>query len=523
VWQEHLSPLLSITEAAGLRVVCKALKVLVRQWPVPIRDLDVEDLEAALRCFPATKELLIISEKPLAPAEECRLVEVLRGHAETLKLVRAGGESAEQLRLSAVRAGALPRLINFQFPFHIYLPRYRSILSEGMLRGLEEAFVWIKADDKEQVAALEHLCHLVHLQRLVLTSLNDLRAALPPFIPPSLKSLTLNVRRPAGLLRELSGVLQTSGASLETITASMYGGPSIFDDGGAGLGQVLCACSSTLKSVTLTGPPGRAVVPGLVSCCERLETLRCPWGVFSALPATCPLFPRLRMLHIEGYEVVDLASPGWDVMANGRVPALAILSIKSSSKLLGGQGEGRRRMARAFEAVAGTLRQLHLDAFPDHGPDRGWSPGACYEVGAAIGKLRCLRYLDLKLFSDGREYAAVGRGLAASGGCPALSRVVVDKVARNVEWLSFAPSLIVPSVEYVSIRGRGTEEEVLLLCCGLVQAGYKRGLDLAWLAPSDPSPALVPMRDIVRRPVMEVTACMRAIVRRGGMDVWMLK
>jgi hypothetical protein len=34
VAQEHLSPLLSVREAAGLRVVNKALKASVREWPV---------------------------------------------------------------------------------------------------------------------------------------------------------------------------------------------------------------------------------------------------------------------------------------------------------------------------------------------------------------------------------------------------------------------------------------------------------------------------------------------------------
>jgi hypothetical protein len=34
VWQEHLMPLLIAREAARLREVCKALKVLVREWPM---------------------------------------------------------------------------------------------------------------------------------------------------------------------------------------------------------------------------------------------------------------------------------------------------------------------------------------------------------------------------------------------------------------------------------------------------------------------------------------------------------
>jgi hypothetical protein len=34
VWQEHLMPMLWLTAAARLKVVCKALKVLVMEWPM---------------------------------------------------------------------------------------------------------------------------------------------------------------------------------------------------------------------------------------------------------------------------------------------------------------------------------------------------------------------------------------------------------------------------------------------------------------------------------------------------------
>jgi hypothetical protein len=127
VWQEHLRPLLSVKEAAGLRGVCKALKGLVSGWPVrlggsPIhlRGLTPEDLEAALTCFPAAEGLSIFiddMEEPLSPAEESRLVEVLRRHGGTLK--RVGG--ARRLLLSAVQAGALPKLTYFDFSTHNHL------------------------------------------------------------------------------------------------------------------------------------------------------------------------------------------------------------------------------------------------------------------------------------------------------------------------------------------------------------------------------------------------------------------
>jgi hypothetical protein len=231
----------------------------------------------------------------------------------------------------------------------------------------------------------------------------------------------------------------------------------------------------------------RELVPGLVSCCATLEVLHCPWSVFSALPATCPAFPRLNELALHGSddEAIDLASPAWGVVANGRLPALATLDIYSETTFkwsARSEGEGLQAteavllLARAFEAVAGTLKLLALFSGYGAGED-DLLAGACYELGAAIGKLRRLRHLELFLNGhDGRAYHAVGRGGAASGGCPELFTVEIGGLHKNVDWLTYEPSLIVPSVRDLSISGRGTEEEALLLCCGLVQMGCKHRL-----------------------------------------------
>jgi hypothetical protein len=166
-------------------------------------------------------------------------------------------------------------------------------------------------------------------------------------------------------------------------------------------------------------------------------------------------------------------------MAIGRLPALVTFCLASVGGLSWGQGQAGREggcsLPRALEAVAGTLRRLTI-TFEIRGRD--WPAGACYELGAAIGKLRRLMYLKLGAFYSGRAYHAVGRGLAASGGCPELLRLEVVGLIREPEWLTYEPSLIVPSVRDVMIKGRCTEEEALLWCCGLVQAGYKHRLDL---------------------------------------------
>jgi hypothetical protein len=66
VWQEHLMPLLSTLEAARLRVVCKAMKVLVNEWPMEPKHVTEKGFDALLTCFPATESLGVVIEEPLA-------------------------------------------------------------------------------------------------------------------------------------------------------------------------------------------------------------------------------------------------------------------------------------------------------------------------------------------------------------------------------------------------------------------------------------------------------------------------
>jgi hypothetical protein len=201
---------------------------------------------------------------------------------------------------------------------------------------------------------------------------------------------------------------------------------------------------------------------------------------------------------------VDLASPAWDVVASGRLPALASLDIADYHRLSLTQGpeggEGGGRLSRACEAVAGTLKRLRLAG---RGPD-DLPTSACHELGAAIGRLRRLRYLHLHFLRDGGSYHALRRGMAASGGCPELFEVEVTGLTSNIDWVTYEPSLIVPSVRNLRVCGQATEEEALLLACGLVQMGYKHRFDddlwgLPFLRHSGP-----------------VRACMRAILQSGG-------
>jgi hypothetical protein len=501
VWREHLMPLLSYKAAARLRRSCKALKDLVTEWPVGLGEISPENLKAALTCFPATKALNLSAETPLEAAEESRMVELLRGHGGTLKTVISLGEGAERVLSSAVLAGALPKLtysfINFRDPIHL------QILSGGMLGLLEDVTLLVMRAD--HLAPLEHLRHLRHLRCLRLTCDEPEEAAFPPFIPPSLKILHLDVNPLAtleALLRELPPMLQASGARLEeimierTVDVDFEEEPEpLTADCGAALAQVLQACSSTLKIVKLVESdhvfgndciPG--LLPGVLGCCDTLEVLHCPFTVFSALPATCPSFPRLTELELDGGDQ-NIESPArvWDIMASGRLPALASLCIHVSREIVSNclEGEGVSvggcRLARALEGVAGTLKQLILTTEqPANLP-----VGACYDLGAAIGKLRRLKRLVLVLCGDGQDFHAIGRGLAASGGCPELVTVSVNIDGRHVEWLTYEPSVIVPSVRDLRIGGKCTEEEELLLCCSLVQSGYRFSFESTVEGPAD--------------------------------------
>jgi hypothetical protein len=272
---------------------------------------------------------------------------------------------------------------------------------------------------------------------------------------------------------------------------------------------------STLKILRLTefdGFFGTACIPGflpgLVSCCDTLEVLQCPWDIFSALPATCPGFPRLIELALEGRPDDDVAcaSKVWDIMASGRLPALATFRADCYRESWGPAkwGEGGCRLARAFEAVAGTLKRLHLTGrLPKDQP-----VVASYDLGVAIGKLHRLEILLFNQFGDGREYHAVGRGMAASGGCPELLKLDVHGLGKNVDWLTFEPSLIVSSVRNLTIAAVTDEEEALLVCCGLVETGYRFRFEDHLEGP------------LGTRFSEELRACMRAILQcRGGTNV----
>jgi hypothetical protein len=107
VWQDHLTPWLSVVAATRLRRTCEALRGVMDECPVDLGKVHVEDLKAALTCFPSAQSLDI---DDCEPGEEKKWVRLLRRHGGTLKRVTAQGEGGEKVLSSAVRAGALPNL-----------------------------------------------------------------------------------------------------------------------------------------------------------------------------------------------------------------------------------------------------------------------------------------------------------------------------------------------------------------------------------------------------------------------------
>jgi hypothetical protein len=102
-------------------------------------------------------------------------------------------------------------------------------------------------------------------------------------------------------------------------------------------------------------------------------------------------------------------------------------------------------------------------------------------------------YLSLEVSRDGAAYHALGRGLAAGGGCPELSYLCINGLKTALDQITLDPSPIVPTVRKLSIGGDCSEEESLLLCCGLVRMGCKHKL-YAYSTPELANP-----RDSVQR------------------------
>jgi hypothetical protein len=507
VWEDHLLSLLTGKEAARLACTCKALRGVVREHFTDLGMVEGKKLQAALTTFPRARAVALYRGRWSA-ANSGAPVERLRGggHGAAITTIRTctdrSDDAVTDFVHAALRGGALPPLTGVAANLRMY--SHRALLTGGLLGGVHELRLQVSCLPElgPQLAALGLVRWLPVLAKLELgfeakRCGRDAPVEWPAFIPPSLKALHITTDYCApgwSLLSALPGMLGASGARLERLEVTMPCHLANLGDGLVHVAQALRHCSPTLRRFRLggrfrfgLGGPGGGLVDRLrvqwaevlagVSARRELEVLVLPTMVVEPLFPPGTAFARLTHLEISdsgrGHPPDHAVGVGlWEVMASGGLPALAKLRVTLLG-CWGGVEEARGRVAPALEAVAGTLTRLHLDT--SHGSIHdGWLGDEVevgYELWVAVGKLRWLTDLTLKLSQDGRVYHAVAQGLAASGGdrpLPLLWRLEMVQVWTNADLLA-SLLLLLPSVRVFITCFSG----ILLTACALRQAGYK--------------------------------------------------
>jgi hypothetical protein len=475
-----LLPLLTCKEAARLGCACHALRGLVRQHYADLGLIHLANLQAALTAFPHARRVALDGHRYSEAEGREMLLQCLTGGKRPgryLKRVTAYDTHglAQDAVHEALQQGALPSLTSVTARL-LHEPS-RASLTQGFLGAVHELKLTIFCITgleriETQIAALGLVRELPVLAKLDLVVhrgrrfTTDVTFVWPPFIPPSLKSLHIDVRfskaiMTQSLLPVLPGMLRDSGAKLERFEVVTPLDLTLMGDGLVHVAQALRRCSPTLKAFCLTNPEKAlrdlnrgaethdnadrderlrvqwADVLAGVSACRELQVLVLPTCIDVELafpPYTA--FDRLTHLEICAYRRGDPSDAGvmglWELMVSGGLPALAKLCVGLNGQG-GGNEEVRTRVAPALEAVADTLTHLYIS---ERAKDdwRRHEVGLGYEWGLAVGRLRRLKDLALDLSYDGRAYHAVAQGLAASGGdrpLPLLWRVGVGTQIRT--------------------------------------------------------------------------------------------
>jgi hypothetical protein len=514
LWEDHLLPLLTSKDAARLGSTCKALRGVVREHFLGLGTIDGRRLKAALMTFPSARTVMLtVRVSNSAAAEE--VVEWMRegGWGRNLESVRVAKWfcSCSYFVHEALQQGVLPSLRRMD----VNLEDQRASVTGGFMGAMHELHLTIKctpdsAAMEAQLAAVGVMRQLPALTRLELQIIDeddDPPVEWPPFIPPSLKALRIEVKQCPGsrvesLTSVLPGMLAASGARLDRLELILDHYFYELGDGLVHLAQTLRCSSATIKGFLFT--TGDEGLVGAEQDVEdedygpNVERLRVHWADVLAGVSTCrelqvlvlpeimaePLFPSgtafARLTHLEISDHAREHPPDagvvglWEVMASGGLPALAKLRVWIEGRW-GGGGEVRSRVAPAFEAVAGTLTHLYFETY-QYSAVGDWLSDEVdvgYELGVAMGKLRRLKDLALNLSQDGRVYQAIAQGLTASGenlALPLLWRVrLLSNVRLNADLLA---SLVLPSVR-VFMSFHGHTPAALLTACALRQAGYK--------------------------------------------------
>jgi hypothetical protein len=530
VWEEHLLPLLTCQEAARLGCTCKALRVVVRECFVGelVREdasgdeapMGYETLRAAMTTFPRAREVAFQSGWDLEEWKEEALLQWLRegGRGGHLAKVWFKDEAASYVVHTALQQGVLPSLKGLNVT--LFYDGARASLTGGFLRGMHELRVSLRRHDQAQLAALglvRQLPPLTDLEVMVYEDHDDSPVHWPPFIPPSLKTLTIKLSNGDILLHALPGMLGASGARLERLEITLPDDFEAIGDGLVHVAQALRCCSSSLKGFFLGEASGwdklgTDLDPRSELYTTQVARLHAQWVELLAGASACrelqmlelpliviePLFPPgtafAHLIHLEIADHKQERGPAagvmglWELMASGGLPALARLSVRVEGQWMESHKIGRR-VAPALEAVAGTLTHFCLVRFQHKGPCLSEDRRMAYDLGAAVGKLRRLRDLALDLSRDAQVYREFAAGLAASGGdhpLPLLWRVKIFELQPvNAQMVT---SLLRPSVRVLflhfdaegSFCGQDISRAAVALACALRQAEYEHSLELDW-------------------------------------------
>jgi hypothetical protein len=380
LWEDHLLPMLTRKDGARLECTCKALSSVVREHFKDVGMIKSGNLKRALTTFPRARTMVLDRFNTL-PAVVEWLCEGRGRYLERLTS-KVAGTSANKLIHEALKRGALPLLKRVEASLNE--PCERALLTEGLVAGMQELGLSIgctpdQAKMVPQLAALGLVRQLPALVKLDISLMNDcgdIALQWPPFLPPSLKALYIDLFEEENrvvhesFLCALPGMLGASGARLERFEINIPSDFAALGDGLLHLAQTLRCCSPTLK-VFLFGTSDYflRVLKEAQNHGSQMERLRVQWADVLAAVSACrelrvlalphidvePLFPagtafgRLTNLEISLFDVEisdqererwrDAGVVGlWELMASGGLPALTKLSARFEGQWGGGGG-----------------------------------------------------------------------------------------------------------------------------------------------------------------------------------------
>jgi hypothetical protein len=489
VWLDHLLPPLEAHEAVPLRATRRAIRAIVADLPADLGARPVKHLKPMLTCFPKAKTVHLHDIGFLDPGQQDSLIAWLGERGHSLTRVQRMPISVEAFHRRAWAAGVFRSVKSVS----LFLPKRgdMDLLLAGAVRGVETICVGLSREppkvERDALKLLRTFPALKELSYFTDPGAGDVH--LPPFIPPTLEALSLSLltAKPVRLLGSLPPMIESSGARLRSLKLDLE---ELEDPAVArGVRSLFQGSASTLEEVKLVvrGATFESAVElaEVLASCQHLARLEAPINTFAVLPrgghVTLSRLAHLRLSYSGGVGAGDddsdddsddegsLSSPAmWGLMARGGLPSLSSLSLDSYQW---GRWKGKA-MVPAFEAVAGTLKELRLTRWSfKHATEEDDSDEMLRQLGEAIGRLRRLETLELDIRGCGHPYHLIGQGMA-EGSNPAL-RSLTFSLDGGAAWLACRPSIILPSVQTVHVSTDGIGSERLALALALLSLGYR--------------------------------------------------